>query len=298
MQRDIDLPLNTTRVAQRPRRLSMPAGTIGRHAIIIVFCLVAMVPVIWVFSMSLKSVREAYSTPIKFFPTNPTFDAYSYAFANIPELPRYFANSVIVTTGGLIGVMVISCLAGFALVWLTFPGRKILLATMVASLFFPTQITTVIGIYQVNADLNLLDSLIGLILPYIAINLVVSTFVMTGVFRAVPKELLDAARVDGCSLVRTFLQIALPLCGNGLIVVGMLNFIAMWGEFLLAYTLTSTPASRTLTIGMAEASAGTGVWEWPRIAAVYSVMIILPIALFIALQKWFMKGISEGALRQ
>src|SRR5205085_1767553 len=111
-----------------------------------------------------------------------------------------------------------------------------------ASLFFPTQITSVIGIYQVSADLNLLDTLPGLILPYIAINLVVSTFIMTGVFRAVPKELMEAARADGCNTLRTFMQIVLPLCGNGLIVVGMINFIAMWGEFLLAYTLTSTPA--------------------------------------------------------
>ena len=69
-------------------------------------------------------------------------------------------------------------------------------------------------------------------------------------------------------------------------------------EFLLAYTLTSTPAARTLTVGMAEATAGTGVWEWLRIAAVYSVMIIPPIILFITLQKWFMKGITEGTLRQ
>jgi ABC-type glycerol-3-phosphate transport system permease component len=174
----------------------------------------------------------------------------------------------------------------------------VILTLMVASLFFPTQITSLIGIYQVTADLNLLDNVLGLILPYIAINLVVSTFIMTGVFRTIPKELLEAARADGCSVLRTFWQITLPLCVNGLIVVGMLNFIAMWGEFLLAYTLTSTPAARTLTVGMAEATAGTGVWEWPRIAAVYSVMIIPPIILFITLQKWFMKGITEGALRQ
>ena len=295
MKRDVSLPLSTSRVL--PARRVRP-GTVARHATLVFFCAVAMTPVIWVFCMSLKSVAEAYRTPLTFFPSRPTLAAYGYAFANIPSLPRYFLNSVIVTTGGLIGVMVVSSLAGFALVWLNFQGRRVILTLMVASLFFPTQITSLIGIYQVTADLNLLDNVLGLILPYIAINLVVSTFVMTGVFRAIPKELLEAARADGCSVLRTFWQITLPLCVNGLIVVGMLNFIAMWGEFLLAYTLTSTPAARTLTVGMAEATAGTGVWEWPRIAAVYSVMIIPPIILFITLQKWFMKGITEGALRQ
>jgi ABC-type glycerol-3-phosphate transport system permease component len=253
--------------------------------------------VIWVFSMSFKSLTEAYSA-ITFFPTHPTFDAYGYAFSHIPDLPRYFVNSVIVTMCGLIGVLIVSSLGGYALVWLQFPGRRLILVVMVASLFFPTQITSVIGIYELSSDLNLLDNLAGLILPYIAINLVVSTFIMTGVFRAIPKELMEAARADGCSTLRTFVQIVLPLCGNGLIVVGMLSFIAMWGEFLLAYTLTATPNARTLTVGMAEATAGTGVWEWPRIAAVYTVMIIPPIVAFVGLQKWFMKGLMEGALRQ
>ncbi|MDB5075552.1 MAG: binding-protein-dependent transport system inner rane component [Chloroflexi bacterium] len=279
-------------------RWPLPPGALARHAVLIFFCLVAIVPVVWVFSMSLKPVTEAYLVPIRFFPKHFTFDAYSYAFTNIPELPHYFLNSVIVTTGGLVGVLVISSLAGYSLVCLTFPGQRVVVAALAASLFFPTQITSVIGIYQVNANLNLLDNLIGLILPYIAINLVVSTFVMTGVFRTIPKELLEAARADGCSPLRTFWQIALPLCANGLIVVGMLNFIAMWGEFLLAYTLTSTSAARTLTVGMAEATAGTGVWEWPRIAAVFIMMIVPPFVLFIGLQRWFMKGLMEGALRQ
>lgn len=281
----------------RVGRRTLEPGTIARNAVLIFFCIVAMVPVLWVVSMSFKSVQEAYTTS-SFWPLHPSWDAYSYAFANIPDLPRYFVNSVIVTTGGLVGVLIVSCLAGYALVWLDFPGRRLILVAMVASLFFPTQITSLIGIYEVNADLNLLDNLIGLILPYIAINLVVSTFIMTGIFRAVPKELLEAARIDGCSVLRTFWQVALPLCINGLVVVAMLNFIAMWGEFLLAYTLTSTAAARTLTVGMAEATAGTGVWEWPRIAAVYMVMIVPPIVLFIALQRWFMKGLMEGALRQ
>lgn len=297
MQIEADVPLSRSKTTSLRRR-PIHAGTVLRHAVLIFFCAVAMTPVIWVFCMSLKSVAEAYSTPMTFFPKHLTFNAYGYAFANIPSLPQYFVNSVIVTSGGLVGVMIVASLAGFALVWLPFPGHKVVFTLMVASLFFPTQITSLIGIYEVTADLNLLDSLLGLILPYIAINLVVSTFIMTGVFRAIPKELLEAARADGCSILRVFGQIMLPLCVNGLIVVGMLNFIAMWGEFLLAYTLTATPAARTLTVGMAEATAGTGVWEWPRIAAVYSVMIIPPIILFIALQKWFMKGIAEGALRQ
>jgi ABC-type glycerol-3-phosphate transport system permease component len=286
-----------THAPGRARRVKIEPGTILRHIILIFFCIVAMVPVLWIFSMSFKSVDEAY-TSVSFWPQHPSWNAYTYAFANIPELPHYFLNSVIVTTSGMVGVLIISCLAGYALVWLEFPGRALILGGMAASLFFPTQITSIIGIYQVTANLNLIDTLIGLILPYIAINLVVSTFIMQGIFRSLPKELLEAARADGSSVLRTFFQIALPLCGNGVVVVAMINFIAMWGEFLIVFTLSSTVASRTLTVGMQEATAGTGVWEWPRIAAVFVVMIVPPIVLFVGLQRWFMKGLMEGALRQ
>lgn len=279
------------------RRQRLDPGTILRHAILIFFCLIAILPLIWIVGLSLKTVQETYQIPIVLFPAHPTLNAYSYSFQHIPGLPLYFLHSVITTSCALIGVLIISSLAGFAFSWLPFAGKRIIFGFLVVSMFFPTQITSLLGIYEVTDSLNLTDTLIGLILPYIAINLVVSTFIMSGVFRGIPKELQEAARVDGCSTLRTFWQIMLPLARNGVIVVLMLNFIAIWGEYLLASTLTTSDSARTLTIAMAQATAGMGSWEWPYIAAVYMCMVVPPILLFIALQRWFMAGLTEGALK-
>jgi ABC-type glycerol-3-phosphate transport system permease component len=196
-----------------------------------------------------------------------------------------------------VGVLVISSLAGFAFAWLPFFGKRLIFGLLIATMFFPTQITSLLGIYEVTDSLGLTDSLIGLILPYIAINVVVSTYIMSGVFRAVPKELQEAARVDGSGTLRTFWQIMLPLARNGFIVVLMLNFIAIWGEYLLASTLIQNADMWTLTEAMAQATAGVGAWEWPYIAAVYMCMVVPPIFLFIVVQRWFMAGLAEGALK-
>jgi ABC-type glycerol-3-phosphate transport system permease component len=180
---------------------------------------------------------------------------------------------------------------------LTFPFKRVIFGALVATMFFPTQITSLIGIYQVNDLFNLNNTLLGLILPYVAINLVVSTYIMSGVFRAVPRELQDAARIDGCSALRTFLQIMLPLARNGVVVIFMLNFIAIWGEYLLVSVIINDDSLRTLTFAMASATAGVGAWDWPQIAAIYMVMIAPPVVLFAFLQRWFMAGLTEGAVK-
>jgi ABC-type glycerol-3-phosphate transport system permease component len=288
---------SAARARERPARRRLDVGTVLRHAVLIFFCVVAILPLIWIVGMSLKSVPETYRVPITLFPKHPTLAAYAYSLQHIPGLGLYFLHSVITTSCALVGVLVISSLAGFAFAWLPFTGKRMIFAVLVATMFFPTQITSLLGIYEVTDSLNLTDTLTGLILPYIAINLVVSTYIMTGVFRAVPKELQDAARVDGASYLRTFWQIMLPLARNGVVVVVMLNFIAIWGEFLLARTLTTSDDARTLTVAMAQATAGVGAWEWPDIAAVYMYMVVPPILLFIVVQRWFMRGLTEGALK-
>ena len=284
------------KAARSPLRSFHP-GTPLRHFVLIFFCLVAILPILFVIGMSLKTNDESYSVPITLFPKHPTFDAYIYSFQSIPGLPLYFMHSVVVTVFALTGVLIISSLAGFAFTWLPFAGKRLIFGVLVATMFFPTQITSIIGIYEVTDKLNMFDTLPGLIFPNIAVNLVVSTYIMSGVFRTIPKELQEAARMDGCSSLRIFWQIMLPLAKNGIVVVFMLNFIAIWGEFLLASTLTGSDAGRTLSLAMALTSGGEGYWEWPRIAAVYMYMVAPPIIIFAVVQKWFMRGLAEGAMK-
>jgi ABC-type glycerol-3-phosphate transport system permease component len=277
-----------------PRR-HVPTGTIIRHIVLIIFVLIILFPLFWILLLSIKSLQDAYQNEI--WPKKFDFTHYSYAWDNIPTLRTNFMNSVVVTLGTVVTTTIASVLAGYALVHLRTPGKALLTGLLVASLFFPTRVTAFIGIYKMQDSLGLINNTYGLILPYTALSIAISVFIMRGIFETVPRELFDSARIDGAGPLRTLLGIMLPLARNGIVVVIIVNFVTAWGEFLLASRLMNEQSHWTLPVVLASSSNGMGAWVWPRLAAVY-IMAILPglIAFGIA-QRWYMKGLQEGALK-
>ena len=166
-----------------------------------------------------------------------------------------------------------------------------------ASLFFPTRVTALIGIFNVQNELGLINKTWSLMLPYTALSVAISIFIMRGVFLTVPKELVDSARIDGAGTLRTLLGIVLPLVRNGIVVVIIVNFVSAWGEFLLALTLMNDEDQRTLPVFIGTASGGVGALLWPRMAALYIIAILPALITFAIAQRWYMKGLQEGALK-
>jgi ABC-type glycerol-3-phosphate transport system permease component len=154
-----------------------------------------------------------------------------------------------------------------------------------------------IGIYNIQADLGLINQTWSLMLPYTALSVAISVFIMRGVFQTVPKELLDSARIDGANSLRVLTGIMLPLVRNGIVVVLIVNFVAAWGEYLLALTLMNDANKRTLPVFIANSSGGVGALLWPRTAALYIIAILPALITFAIAQRWFMKGLQEGALK-
>jgi ABC-type glycerol-3-phosphate transport system permease component len=191
----------------------------------------------------------------------------------------------------------VAVLAGYALVHLRTPARSLVLGILVVSLFVPSRVTGLISIWEIQDRLGLINSTWGLILPYQTLALAVSVFIMRGVFETIPKELTESARVDGASSFMILRRIMLPLVRNGVIVVLITNFIAAWGEWLLANTLTNDQEQRTLTVVIASANAGFGQLVWPDIAAIYVVAILPGLLAFLVVQRWYMRGLQEGALK-
>jgi ABC-type glycerol-3-phosphate transport system permease component len=278
----------------RPRRFP-PWQTIARHVVLAVFAVVILFPIAWVIILSLKSLPDAYQNEI--WPQNFDFTHYGQALSQIATLPRNFWNSVMVTGSTVIITTILSIMAGYALVHLNMPGKTVVTAVLVASMFFPTRVTAIISIWEVQRNLGLINKAWGLIFPYVTLSLAISIFIMRGMFETVPKELGDAAKIDGAGPVRMLLQIMLPIVSNGIVVVVIVNFVSAWGEYLLANTLMNDLEQKTLPVVLATAAGGMGAWVWPRLAAVY-VMAIMPglIAFGIA-QRWYMKGLQEGALK-
>ncbi len=278
-----------------PRRERLKLSRILLHATIIFFCLIVVLPVAWVILMSVKSIPDTYTGQL--WPKQFDFTHYGYVFDKMPNVLQNFANSIIVTFATVVITCTSAVLAGYALVHLRLPGHVLLVSVLVGTLFFPTRIVSLIGIFKVQSSLHLTNTLVGIILPYVTLNLALSILVMKGVFETISHEIVDAAKIDGASSWRTLWNVMLPLAVNGIVVLIIVNFVTAWGEYLLAYTLTNDQSVRTLPVVLATVTGGFGEWAWPRIAAVY-VMAILPGILGFAIaQQWYMKGLSEGALK-
>jgi ABC-type glycerol-3-phosphate transport system permease component len=291
---DSDSRPTTAESAPHPRR-RVKSSTVLLHATIIFFCLIIVLPIAWVILMSIKSIPDTYTG--RLWPETFDFSHYGYVFEKMPNVLQNFANSIIVTFSTVAMTCVIAILGGYTLVHLRLPGRWLVLGLLVASLFFPTRIVSLIGIFQIQSTVGLLNTRLGIILPYVTLNLALSILIMRGVFEQISHEIVEAATIDGASSWRTLWQIMVPLAVNGVIVLIIVNFVTAWGEYLLAYTLTNDQSVRTLPVVLATVTGGFGEWAWPRIAAVYIMAILPGILGFAIAQQWYMKGMSEGALK-
>ena len=278
----------------RPRRFPR-WGTVLRHVVLALFAAVILFPIAWVLLLSVKSLPDAYQNEI--WPRVFDFGHYTYSLREIDTLPRNFLNSVLVTTGTVVVTTVCAVIAGYALVHLRTPGRALVLGLLVASMFFPTRVTAIIAIWEIQRELGLINRTWGLVFPYVTLGLALSVFIMRGMFQTVPKEMADAARIDGAGPVRMLLGVMLPLVSNGIVVVVIVNFVTAWGEYLLASTLLTEQSARTMPVVLATASGGMGAWVWPRLAAVYVMAITPGLVAFGIAQRWYMKGLQEGALK-
>jgi ABC-type glycerol-3-phosphate transport system permease component len=282
-------------VTAAPRRSRIKRGTVLRHVVLGIFVLIIILPLIWVLLLSFKTLPDAYQNEI--WPSTFDFSHYGYSLQKVEMLPQNYLNSIMVTTGTVVITTICAILAGYAIVFLKVPGVVIFFALIVASMFFPTRVTAVIAIFEMQKDLGLLNSAPGLILPYVTLTLALSVFVMRGMFQTVPREIYDAARIDGAGRLRTLVGILLPMVKNGVVVVIIINFVTAWGEYLLARTINTTQSAQTLPVVLSMSTGGMGGWVWPRIAAVYVMAITPGLIAFAFAQRWYMKGLQEGALK-
>ena len=285
-----------TRTQRHKRRIKW--GTVGRHAVLMFFSLSVLLPLTWVVMRSVISLPDG--THNNLWPQNwadPWYQHYDWILKRRPEIRTNFRNSVYVSLLTVFTTTITAVLAGYALVHLRTPFKRVLTAVLVASLFFPTRVTAITGIFEVQRELGFINKTWTLVFPYTALNVAICIFIMRGVFETVSKEILDAARIDGAGSLRLLLGILLPIIKNGVVVVIIVSFVAAWGEFLLALTLMNDGSKRTLPVFIATASGGVGGLLWPRIAAVYIMAILPGLVVFAFAQRWYTKGLQEGALK-
>jgi len=254
------------------------------------------VPFLWSLLTSLKTNTEIYSPTLIVFPTHVSFEHYLKVFTEMQDFVSFTVNTVIVTLWSVLFTVLFSAMMGYAFSKLEFFGKKLFFAFVLLILTLPYAIY-LIPIYIMEDRVGLVNTQWGLILPYIAINLPMSIFIMQGTFNSIPNELAEAGTIDGCNFFQTWWKLMLPIAGPGVATIVIFTFINVWGEFMFARTLTSSPAAQTLAVGITFLRDEAASWQFGTLTATITLSLIPLVILFLAMQRFFIKGITEGALK-
>ena len=251
-------------------------------------------PALWILLTSLKTETELVARPITYWPHRPTLDNYVTAFQDQPLL-RFLGNSVAVAGLSTILTLLVSACAAYAIARLNLKRRDWILTTIVASSMFPL-ITLLVPIFETMRALGLLNSYIALVLPYTVLSLPVCTLVLVSFFQSIPRDLENAAMIDGCTRFGALWRVVVPLAAPGVFTAGILAFVNAWDEFLLALSLNANPSMRTLPVGITLYQTEFA-FPWPLISAALIVAIV-PIAVLIAVfQERVVGGLTQGGLK-
>ncbi|HEX9294258.1 MAG TPA: carbohydrate ABC transporter permease [Polyangiaceae bacterium] len=251
----------------------------------------ALGPFAWQVVTSLRPESELLQLGM---PSSLSLASYRGAFEGRP-FERVLLNSFLVAGATTLLCLAIGALAAFALAKLDFRGKKALLMIALAISMFPP-IATVSPLYLLVRALGLRDQLAGLILTYTTFALPLTLWVLTGVFRDIPHQLYEAARIDGCTPFQTFRRVLLPLSAPGLVTTGILVFIFAYNEFLYALTFTSSPEKRTIPVAI-SLFASEHKEPWGEMAAA-SVMAVAPLVLLaVVFQRRIVAGLTAGAVK-
>ena len=258
---------------------------------IIIFCLF---PFYWLINVSLKSGADLSSSSL--VPPHPTLKNYRSIFHN-DDFTNGLKNSAIVAFSVTILALAVGSFAAYALARLKLRGKFIILGIVLSVTTFP-QIAIAAPLFKLWTDIGLYNTRIGLIIPYLTFALPLAIYILVSFFREIPKDLEEAALVDGATHFQAFRKVVVPLAAPGLATAGILTFIAAWNEFLLATTLTSSKSARTVPAAIAFFTGSTEFEQPLGTICAASVTISIPLIILVLLfQKRIVAGLTAGAVK-
>ena len=269
---------------------------------LIAWALMVALPLLWTLMSSVKTNREIYSRPFG-LPGALRFQTYLDAWEKA-NIGKFFLNTVIVVGCGVVLTLVLSSMAAYVLARYTFPGSRLIYYLFLAGMTFPVFLA-IVPLVKVTQNLGLFANKPGLIIVYVAFSLPFSVFFLTAFFQTLPKDLAEAAFIDGAGHFRTFFQIMLPLARPGLISIGVFNFLGQWNQYLLPVALNpqadSERSNFLLTQGLADLAQKTQYESSPTsLAELFAGLVIamIPVlAVYMVFQRKVEEGLTAGALK-
>jgi multiple sugar transport system permease protein len=269
-----------------------PAIVASHYAALIVLALVCVTPIVVMFATSLKFQTQIFNTAIEFFFT-PTLENYREVLGE-GSFARYLTNSLVVGIVSTLITLVLGCMADYGLVRFRFPGRTAVAYTTLLLRTVPLAVLAV-PVFMLWSQAGLINSLGGLILLYVAVNLPFTIWLLYGFILQVPIELEEAATIDGCGPLKIFYKVVLPLITPGIAAAAIFTFRIAWNEFILALVLTDR-ATRTLPVAASLYITDIGV-DWGKIMALGSLIAIPPLIFTFVAARQIITGLTAGAVK-
>ncbi|NJM85338.1 MAG: carbohydrate ABC transporter permease [Leptolyngbyaceae cyanobacterium RM2_2_21] len=267
---------------------------LGTYTVMSAIALVMLLPLLWLVSTAFKSADEnIFQFPPQFIPQQPTFNNFVAVWQANP-FGRYFFNSTLVAGLSVILNLLFCALAAYPLARLSFRGREVIFSIIVSTIMIPFQIV-MIPLYILTVQLGLRNTYLGIILPSLASAF--GIFLLRQAFQSVPKELEEAARMDGCSELGIWWNVMIPAVRPALVTLAIFVLIGSWSDFLWPLIVLDRPEMYTLPLGVARLAGGLAGDDWRQIAA-GSVISIVPIILvFVVLQRYIVPTDSGSGLK-
>ncbi len=272
--------------------------TVYRGVVLAVLGVFTVIPLYAMATSSLKPLRDVQNS-FTWWPTSPTVAPFVDMWSTVP-LARYFVNSIIVATVATAASVLLAILAAFAVSRFSFRGRSVFTTTVLSTQMFPG-VLFLLPLFLIFVNINsstgiqLVGSRTGLIITYLTFSLPFSIWMLVGYFDTIPRELDEAAMVDGCGPMGALWRVVLPAARPGVIAVAIYAFMTSWGEVLFASVMT-TDANRTLAVGLRQYSTQTNIY-WNQIMAA-SLVVSIPVVIgFLLAQKHFVAGVTAGAVK-
>ncbi len=264
------------------------------YALLILVAIVLLLPLVWMISASLKGDEEIFAIPPTWIPETLHWKNYAEVFERMPFL-GYLRNTTFITVLTIIGTVFSSSVVAYAFACLRWPGRDKLFIFVIATMMLPMHVI-MIPLYVIFRELGWLNTYKPLIVPAFLGGGAFNIFLLRQFFLGIPRELFDAARIDGCSEFRIYRTIALPLAKPAMITVAILTFMFSWNDFLGPLIYLSDQSKNTLALGLAL-FVGQHSTEWGVLMAASIIMMIPMVIIFFVFQRYFIRGFTMSGLK-
>lgn len=272
------------------------SGRYGKAAIGLIILVLYLFPVFWMISTSLKTQGDVFTVPPEIFPSPVEFGSYVDSVLQSPPVLRSLVNSLVIAAGTLVLTLALGTPASYALARLRLRFTVVFTLMLLLAQMLPT-INLALPLFVIFSQVGLVDTYAGLIMANTALALPFAIIILRPFFLSVPGELLDAARVDGCSRFAAFRRIALPLVRPGLVTVGALAFVTAWGEFVFGLTLATSEDMQPVSVALNRFIGQFGT-RWADLMAVATVAALPVIVVFAGLQRFVVGGLTAGATKE